>query len=154
VKTNTKIQAFTLSEIIVVLILTSIVVGLAFSVLTLVQKQMLAIQENYNKGLELQKLETSLWLDFNLYPNMSYDAVDDELILKNALDSTSYAFRDEFIVKGRDTFLIPLEIKEFYFNGVLSESNQVDAIKLRTTKPYQNQELFIFKKNDATSYVD
>ncbi len=153
-KTNKKIQAFTLSEIIVVLILTSIVVGLAFSVLGLVQKQMLAIQSNYNKSLEVQKLETSLWLDFNRYPNIRYDAIENELILKHELDSISYQFSEEHIVKAQDTFSIPLETKQFYFDGVISETNKVDAIKLRTTKAYQNRELFIFKKNDATIYMD
>ena len=81
-RTNKKIQAFTLTEVIIVLILTSIVVGLAFSVLGLVQKQMLAVQENYNKNLDISKLETSLWLDFNRYSEISYDAIENELPIK------------------------------------------------------------------------
>jgi len=153
-KSNNKIQAFTLSEIIVVLILTSIVVGLAFSVLGLVQKQMLAIQTNYNKSLELQKLETSLSIDFNRYPNIRYDAIEDKLILKHELDSISYSFSKDIIIKAQDTFSIPIETKQFYFDGVLSTTNKTDAITLRTTKAYQNRELFIFKKNDATTYMD
>ncbi|WP_412560655.1 hypothetical protein [Winogradskyella sp. MIT101101] len=153
-KTNKKIEAFTLSEIIVVLILTSIVVGLAFSVLGLVQKQMIAIQANYNKSLELQKLETSLWLDFNRYPNIRYDATEDQLVLKHELDSISYTFSKDFIIKAQDTFAVPLETRQFYFDGVASETNKVDAIKLRVTKAYQNRELFIFKKNDATLYMN
>jgi len=154
-KSNNKIQAFTLSEIIVVLILTSIVVGLAFSVLGLVQKQMLAIQVNYNKSLELQKLETSLWIDFNRYPNIRYNTIEDKLILKHELDSISYSFSKDIIVKAQDTFSIPIETKTFYFDGVvLSTTNKTDAITLRTTKGYQNRELFIFKKNDATTYMD
>lgn len=153
-KTRKKIKAFTLSEIIVVLILTSIVVGLAFSVLGLVQKQMLAIQANYNKNQELQKLETSLWLDLNRYPNIRYNFNEDRLVLKNELDSVSYSFSKEFIVKVEDTFDIALETKQFYFDGILSKTNKVDALKLQTTKVYQNRELFIFKKNDATLYMD
>ena len=153
-KSNNKIQAFTLSEIIVVLILTIIVVGLAFSVLGLVQKQMLAIQVNYNKSIELQKLETSLWIDFNRYSNIRYDAIEDQLILKHELDSISYSFSKDIIIKAQDTFSIPIETKTFYFDGVLSTTNKTDAITLRTTKAYQNRELFIFKKNDATTYMD
>ena len=49
-KLTSKIQAYTLSEMIVVLILTSIVVGMAFSVLTLVQKHMSGIR-HVNVGL-------------------------------------------------------------------------------------------------------
>jgi type II secretory pathway component PulJ len=154
VKQNKKIKAFTLSEIIVVLILTSIVIGLAFSVLGLVQKQMLAIKANYNKNQELQKLETSLWIDFNRYPNIRYDSNEDRLVLKHDLDSVYYVFSKEFIVKAQDTFTIPLETKQFFFDGIRSQTSKVDALKLRTTKAYQNKELFIFKKNDATLYMD
>ncbi len=137
-----------------VLILTSIVVGLAFSVLGLVQKQMLAIQSNYNKSLELQKLETSLWLDFNRYSSIHYNTIENQLVLKHELDSVSYTFSRDYIIKTQDTFQIPLETKLLYFNGVLSETKKVDAIKLRTTKVYQNRELFIFKKNDASTFMD
>lgn len=127
---------------------------MAFSVLGLVQKQMLAIQANYTKNQELQKLETSLWIDFNRYPNIRYNFNEDRLVLKHELDSVSYVFSKEFIVKAQDTFTIPLETKQFYFDGMLSQTNKVDALKLRTTKDFQNKELFIFKKNDATLYMD
>lgn len=153
-KQNRKIKAFTLSEMIVVLILTSVVVGLAFSVLGLVQKQMLAIQTNYKRNQELQKLETSLWLDFNRYSDIQYHIIENELVFKHELDSVSYIFSKEFIVKTQDTFDIALETKQFYFDGILTESNKVDALKLRTTKSFQNKELFIFKQNDATLYMD
>lgn len=153
-KTDKKIQAFTLSEIIVVLILTSIVVGLAFSVLGLVQKQMQAIQTNYNRNLELQKLETSLWLDFSRYSDIRFNTLENELVLKHEMDSISYTFSKEFIIKEQDTFSIPLEIKTFYFNGTISTTNKVDALKLRTTKTDQNRELFIFKKNAAAAYMN
>jgi len=152
-QTNKKVYAFTLSEMIVVLVLTSIVVGLAFSVLGLVQKQMTAIKDNYNKNLELNKLETSLWLDFNRYSSISYDSLEDELLLINELDSMSYKFSERYIIKEQDTFFIQLENKELYFNGVSSITHQVDAIKLRTSKAFLNRELFVFKKNDANTFM-
>ena len=55
-QTNSKVQAFTLSEMIVVLIITSIVIGMAFSVLRLVQKHMGGIQDNFNRSTELNRL--------------------------------------------------------------------------------------------------
>ncbi len=153
-QTNKKIQAFTLSEIIVVLILTSIVVGMAFSVLRLVQKQMFAIQQNYNGATELNKLETVLWLDFNKYPNIRYYGLENKLVLKNTIDSVSYVFSEACIVRKLDTFPIQLEEKTFYFDGLLSKTYPIDAIKLRTNKSFQNRELFIYKQNDATVYLE
>lgn len=153
-KLNRKIDAFTLSEMIVVLILTSIVVGLAFSVLTLVQKHMSAIQKNFNQTTELNKLEQSLWLDFNRYSHVSYDALEHHLQFKSELDSVSYSFNERNIIKGIDTFNVQLRYKKLYFNGKQINSGPMDAIKFETSKEFQNQHLFVFKKNDATLFMD
>jgi len=151
---NNKVRAYTLSELIIVLILTSIVVGLSFSVLALVQKQMLSIQENYNKNLELNKLQTALWIDFNRYPTIRYNSIENDLMLKNELDSVFYKFHKDFILKNNDTINVQIETKQFYFDGEISKTNQLDAIKLTTSKDYQNRELFIYKKSDAASYMN
>jgi hypothetical protein len=139
---------------IIVLILTSIVVGLAFSVLSLVQKQMFAIQENYGKTLELNKLETSLWLDFNRYSKISYNDIENELKFSTELDSVVYQFNEKNTIKGSDTFSIQIKNRQFYFDGEQSTNNQIDAIKLEASKEYQNQILFVFKTNDATLYMN
>src|SRR5690606_32485011 len=112
---NNKIRAFTISEIVVVLILTSIVVGLAFSVLSLVQKHMSGIQNNFINTTELNTLEQSLWLDFNRYSKIEYDDLDEELTFANELGSISYQFYESYIVKEQDTFHIPLQDKTLFF---------------------------------------
>tara|TARA_R110002094_G_scaffold202065_1_gene173391 strand:+ start:295 stop:504 length:210 start_codon:yes stop_codon:yes gene_type:complete len=68
-KNNFKIKAFTLSEMVVVTILTSIIVGIAFSVLSLVQRHMYSIKQNFNNNTELSKLEQALWIDFDMLSN-------------------------------------------------------------------------------------
>lgn len=148
-----KIQAFTLGEMIVVLIITSIVVGMAYTVLNLVQKQMIAIQNNYEQQLVFKKLETSLWLDMNTYNSIVYDDFKDVLVFSNEIDSVVYEFKDSMIIKAIDTLQIPIAKKEFFFKGVESNSQDIDAIKLYSSKTFQNQELFVFKHNDAKSYL-
>jgi len=154
VQTKHKIQAFTLSEMIVVIILTSIVVGMAFSVLTLVQKHMLSIQENFSKNTTLNTFEQALWIDFNRYPKIEYSAIDDELIFTSEIDSVVYKFTTEHIIKEVDTLHIPIQIKSFFFDGNKTANGQVDAIKLEVSKAFQNQTLFVFKKNDATQFMN
>jgi type II secretory pathway component PulJ len=151
---NNKISAFTVGEMVVVLILTSIVVGLAFSVLSLVQKHISGIQNNFINTTELNKLEQSLWLDFNRYSKIKYNDLDEGLIFANELDSISYQFYDSYIIKEQDTFHIPLQDKTMFFNGNQIEWGYIDAIKLETTKTMQNQHLFVFKDNDATSFMN
>jgi hypothetical protein len=151
---KTKIKAFTLSEMIVVLILTSIVVGLAFSVLTLVQKHMSSIQHNFINHTELNKLEQSLSLEFNRCSKIEYDALEDELKFKNEVDSITYQFHETYVVKEIDTFQIQLQSKTFFFVGDEVETGAIDAMKLETSKALQNQRLFIFKENDATLFMN
>ncbi|EGV42228.2 type II secretion system protein [Bizionia argentinensis JUB59] len=153
-KLNSKIKAFTLSEMIVVLILSSIVIGLAFSVLNLVQKHMISIQQNYTNTTKFKKLETSLWLDFNRYSKIEYSSLENELKFSTAIDSVMYQFSDNYIIKGIDTFPVPIQQKQFYFDGEFMEHGQIDAIKLETEKTFQNQQLFIFKNNDANAYMN
>ena len=153
-KSNKKIKAFTLSEMIIVLILTSIVVGLAFSVLTLVQKHMFSIQKNYNKTTELNKLEVALHLDFNRYSKVNYNNLKNEIIFTSPIDSMSYMFYENMIIKETDTFNIHLQNKMFFFNGETVANGEVDALKLMTSKDFQNQVVFIYKKNDASNYMN
>ena len=153
-KTKHKIQAFTLSEMIVVIIITSIVVGMAFSVLTLVQRHMSSIQNNFNKSTELNKLEQALWIDFNRHTKIIYNGTEDKLIFISEIDTINYTFTKAYIIKDQDTFKLPLQHKSVYFDGHEKPSGFIDAIKLETTKTLQNQQLFIYKQNDATPYMN
>ncbi len=147
------IKAFTLSELLVVLIITTIVISLAFTVLQLVQNQLYAIKTNYTNSITLTTLETSLWLDFNRYNDIQFNIEIQELQFKNALDSVSYHFLEQQIIKAQDTFNIPLQNKILYFDGKVTKGKKVDAIKLITNQNFQNQQLFIFKKNDAFVHI-
>lgn len=151
---NKKVGGFTLSEVIIVLVLTSIVVGLAFSVLSLVQKEILGLKENYQKKLELNKLEALLWLDFNRYSEINYDINQNKLVFKNELDSIYYIFKERYIVKENDTFFISIKDKSFFYDGENLIQGQVDAIDILTKKSFQDKQIFVFKNNDATLYIN
>lgn len=151
---NKKIEAFTISEMIVVLILTSIVVGLAFSILTIVQNHIKAIQKNLDFTIELNKLEQSLNIDFNRYSTIQYDEPNQALILSNEMFSKSYFFKENYIVKDLDTFHIELSKKQFFFDGADAVNGYIDAVKLTTSQPSQNQTIFVFMQNDATLYME
>ena len=64
---KTKIKAFTLSEMLVVLLLTAIVVGIAFSILSLVQRQMGGIQNTLEDGSRFRQLKQQAAIDINTF---------------------------------------------------------------------------------------
>ncbi|MFI1772546.1 hypothetical protein [Thalassobellus citreus] len=115
---------------------------------------MAVIQTNFVKNTELNKLEQSLWLDFNRYSKIEYDALEADLKFTNEIDSVTYQFHDTSIIKETDTFHIKMRRKILFFDGDIIEKGLLDALKFETSKTMQNQPLFIFKQNDATSFIN
>lgn len=151
-KINNKIQAFTLSEMMVAIVITLLVVGMAFSVLSLVQRHMNGISYNLNNSTRLDVLEQALWIDFNRFEKVQYK--NDELLFKNEIDSITYRIQNEKIIRTIDTFDIQLQDFELLLDGKKVNSGFINAVKLVTGKESQNKILFIYKKNDATLYMN
>lgn len=151
-KVNKKITSFTLPEILVILLISAIVVGLAFSVLHLVQQNYNSIRKNYRISTEVQHLQQQLNLDFNRYRKITFNKDQQTLNFSHQLDSVFYSFKDDIIFRKKDTIALVAEEFIFYFNGLEVSSGPIDALKLRIGGEAKTQ-LFIYKVNDAKTYV-
>lgn len=149
-----KVKAFTLNELVIVMIITTIVVGLAFTVLSLVKKQLYAIQGNFSLNMEYNRLEESLWIDTNKFNNINYNSRNKQLIFRTLKDSTTYIFSEDNVIKNRDTFRIPTKLKKVMFDGQEVKSGKIDAIHIALEKPFIDQDLFVYKLNDANQFMD
>lgn len=149
-----KIHAFTIQELMVVLVITTIVVGMAFSVLRLVQRQMATIENIYEVKLEANKLRQSLWIDFNRYSYVYFDGKKSQLYFSNAMEEKRYTITENQIFTERDTFDIQLNTKQFYFNNQRQQIGEIDAIELQTSKETGHQQIFVFKKNAPETYIN
>lgn len=149
-----KLASFTLQETLIVMIVSTIVVSLAFTVLTLIQRNMWAIQGNLNMNSELHRLEESLWIDANRSGVISFIETENRLIFKSEIDASFYHINKGFITKLTDTFNVQVYSKTFYFNGVESSGNEIDAIKFNFLENSGNRDLFIFKRSDAKQFMN
>jgi len=149
-----KIEAFTLSEMIVALAITTIVVGMSYAVLSLVQKQMYGIEENYEKNTKLHLLKQSLWYDFNTGDRVFYNSEKRELSIENELRTTRYIIEENIIIKEKDTFALGWEYQKFYFQNKEQIHGEIDAIDFRTASEFGNQQLFVYKNNSASTYMN
>ncbi|MFS4493178.1 hypothetical protein [Maribacter sp. 2308TA10-17] len=138
---------------IVVLLLTMIVIGLAFSVLRLIQNQMGSIGQNFENNTEVNLLQQALWVDFSTYPDITYNNVTNSMHCQNELGYVDYIFENGFIIREKDTFQLKLESKVFYLNGLENASGQLDALYLKGTKEQGAQEIFVYQKNAANEYM-
>lgn len=151
---NKKLNSFTLSEMLVVLIITAIVVGLAFSVLSIVRRQVHKLQSDTDQRVQYDMLKSKLFLDFNKYPN-AYLSGDDTFMFKSEIDSTIYTITDNLIITNQDTLVKNVKEAQFFYKNNQVEKGKMDAIKfIIEEKREVFKSIFVYKYNDATDIND
>ena len=139
---------------LVVLLITSIVIGMGFAVLQLVQQQMHGISGIYGKNTEINLLRQSLWIDFNQHDGILYDSRNDELVFSSELDKVTYQWHGNFVVKEKDTFFFETTYRRHFFNGEPKDSGEIDALDFSTSQKEGGHRIMVYKKNAATSYLN
>lgn len=147
-----KIHAFTLTEMLIVLAISAIVAGLAFTIISLFTRNVHHIQENYSVSTKAHLFQEQLSLDYNRFHSISYRKDLSQLELKTPLDSITYHFTENAIIRNTDTILKSNYKTAFFSFGIATKQGNVDAIKL--TLEATKVPLFIFKQNDATSFLE
>lgn len=147
-----KLKSFTLAELIVVMIITAIVVGMAFSVLRIVQKQIHKIQTNFDKTSTLALFEQRLWQDFNEPHNIIYNK--NELILISEIDTINYSFQENFTTRNQDTIKLKITPNKAFFKGKEITKGTIDAISIFADTELPDYAIFVSKKNDITLFMN
>lgn len=148
---NKKIKSFTITELLVVMILTTIVVAIALLVLTFIQKEINTIQQNYTKTSEIKTLELALWNDFNV-SSVYFFKEKNRLICINPIDTIVYHFKKDFVTRNIDT--LKLEITELnVFRNAKPSVGLIDGIKLTFSDQFQHREVFVYTSNSAEFYM-
>ena len=151
---NKKLNSFTLSEMLVVLVITAIVVGLAFSVLSLVRKQVYRLQNDTDKRVQYDLLKNKLFIDLNKYPN-TYLVKEDSFVCKSELDSIRYKCNDNFIIVERDTMMTNVREIKFFYKNFEVVNGKIDAIRVMIEERKGIfKTIFVYKYNDATDTND
>lgn len=148
-----KVKAFTLSEMLVVLVVSSLVIALAFSVLSMVRKQVITIQENYRLKQELRFFELNVIRDINTN-SVTFSKNEGKLVLKGINDNIVYQFLDSVVIRKRDTLHISIKNKTLFLDGKVVQEGTIDAMELEVSFPFPNQTLFVQQQKDATYYLN
>lgn len=149
-----KIKSFTLPELLVVMIITAIIVGLAFSVLRLVQKQIYTIQTNFEKTNNLILFEQKLWQDFNELNTIQCNREERSLLMESEIDTVRYAFKENYILRNKDTIKLKIILNKFLFEGKEVQKGNIDALMISGKLELPNYQIFISKKNDITLFMN
>jgi len=150
---NKKIRAFTLNELIVVMVVTVIVIGLAYSILSLVQSHMKGISYNFENATKINLMEQALTIDFNSY-DQSEILKNGHILFKNELDSISYEFDQGWFIRSTDTFDISVGEIKFFLDDNEINLGKFNAIKVTINPEEKKEDIFIYKQNDAQNYMN
>lgn len=148
-----KISAFTLTEILVVLVISTIVVGFAFAVLDMVQRNLTTIRENFEANSEIRHLEQQLSTDFNRFHSIRYDGVRKKMHLNTPIDTIIYTLTAKRLLRNQDTLSVPIKNIEVFFDGDKVTTGQVDAVKIFMDRP-DKKFLFVYKINSAKNFIN
>ncbi len=150
---NKKVKAFTLAEMLVVLVISGIVISLTMLILSLVQKQLKIIQTNNNKTTEIRLLERALWQDFNKH-RLFYNNTKQQLNCISEIDTVRYIFKTSYIIRNKDTLNIPIFKTTTYLDGTTTKNNNIDALELQLSKEIADKTIFIYTNKDASYYIN
>ena len=148
-----KIQALTLTEIMVVLALTAIVAALSFSVLGFTTKSMTVVSKNYQVTNNIRLLESRLTQDFANFNTLNYNARSQVLQLANPITKLNYTITDSYIIRAKDT-LFTGDLSVQYLNaGTPVQQGITDAIKVAIKIQSKTHMLFINAPTDGAKIM-
>lgn len=149
-KNAKKHPAFSIQESLVVLVITVIVVGLAFSVLSLINGQLLGMQTALNEGMQTDKAKELLWIRFNKADRVYYQ--NNRLQFEGMTRIYQAQLSDSSVVIERDTLKLELDSLRLYFKGQEVQAGEIDALELFCNNGLR--QIFVNKVNAATSYMN
>jgi len=148
-----KIAAFTLSEILVVLAITSIVIAIAFTTLRLITKQFVVMQDRYKERTEVTKFKQQLLFDVEKGFQVFWDEKLQQLDVLVKDETIRYEMTPAYVLRGRDTLDFKILNTEFYYKGDTVTEGIIDGIEIELEATGRPVRFFVSKTVDAQQEV-
>ncbi len=149
----TKLKAFTLYEMIVVMIISAIVMALAAAVFLLVSKQFNSFKDQTDRETRIRQLYSTITNETAEYNRIYINQQAKTVTFSNELKKSIIHFNNGFITYKGDTITKGIQIFG-YFKDKEVKNGYVDALKVIYTSHNMKKELFFFKEYDAAFYIN
>lgn len=141
-----KLKAFTIMEMMIVLAISAVIVGLAFSVMNLVSATCRDIAGNYQRGQREELLVNRLTIDLNQYNNNQISK--GQITFYSPMDTVRYFFKKNQILGEtlngqQDTLSMEIRNLSFFYKGNSISEGYFDAFKIE----FEDRTFFISKPN-------
>ncbi len=144
-----KIKAFTLSEMLIVLVITTIVVGLAFGVLRLISQQYTQVKLVYERENEIALLRQMLTQDFKGTISLETSPGDLQLKIEKAQDTVVYVLEEHVLERNNEKVMIGVDRLQAYRDGIIVRRGQIDGLLLKIGEAGRVKTIFVSKMNSA-----
>lgn len=145
-----KIRAFTITELLIVMTITSIIVGLALGILKMLQRHNNDLT-NYNfKKNNLTLIYEKLSFNFKKYNDIQWNDKEDKLMFSNPIESEKVILTSDSIA----SFKVQLKERKFYFLGEKIVNGKIDAMSLVFDIKGKEETIFVYKRNDLKTLID
>lgn len=144
---NSKIPAYTLTEVLIVLAISAIVMGLAFSVLDIVKQNVYEIREKNEHNSKIQSLELTLRHNFNEHREIEYLDKIKTLRYSEGLGEKTMVLKNDSIFVSMNAKGIRIKKAIFFLRGLPVKEGRIDALKLYLNSEHHDY-LFVRQYND------
>ena len=148
-----KIQAFTLGELLVVMVISSIVVTVSFMALGNIQKQVRSINTTFERQQKILSFERLLLLDLHTHEALFFEDTK-KFLFQNSNERIQYSLLGDKILRASDTIALAVQQFQLYLEGEKVTSGRFDAVEFSFSDTYNQQGFFIYKRNDGAHYIN
>lgn len=156
IKIDRKLNAFTILEVTISMIIAALSIGIAYSAYTI-------MKQSYRKYDERNKLIAEIVLADKLLKKDFFQAIqivksEKELVFKSAGGIISYTLDTRYILRNqynnrRDTFNIPVQDSKLYYAEDLKSTELVRRLDIKTTVDGTTMQLNYEKKYSAENLM-
>ena len=154
--TAPKVKAFTLIELVVVMIISGILFSIAYFSFFIISQRFNHFSSASSSVMEISNLQTILNKDFDEAEFLQLQG-DDLIVKKDSLELL-YHFEEDYLLRTQldqvDTFHIPIENKSYYFKNAIYYLNTGYIDELEFTSEYHDEKFhFHFHKDYSTEQL-
>ncbi len=146
-----ELKGFTLSEVLIVLAISGIVILAAFEVMFLLEKHMKTLRGNINYKEEVEVVEYVLLNDLNTHKSY-YSYKEKAIYLYSLKDTLVYRFKGTVFTRKKDTLSNNVKSYCFFFAGNKIKEGCFDALFLEFYGKRKDVNVFVSAPNDAAVY--
>lgn len=147
-KSNTPLKGYTLSEMVIVMLTTTIIISFCFGVLQYLNRTFHTYEATLNLLSQQERIEDLIFHDMDQFENILIKPPN-RIVFFNAIDTVHYQFNPNSLIREQDTLLHHSFKINFYNYGQPVVLGWVDAIEILYSKP-RNRAFFFFQYTSSS----